>query len=328
MCIRDSTHGGVWASGSKWHYAPMATMLAQAGILTAVMEYSLYPSATTEVMIGEVSDALDWIFDNSHIVHGSARAKSVTLMGHSAGAQLCALALIKRASRGVSGKDRMPDRFVGMAGVYHIGRHFEYEMSRGVHALSTMERAVGGQDKFSVNSPTVILRANALQKGRTKYKESDFAVANFDDVSACTLLNGDVIPHRAGLISDALPSSRVRATMHESEKIFYESLGVLGNKEYVLDSQTLRKLPPTTLMASCSDVTVPWYESSEFCSMLHTCGVPDTQLLLYNRVGHGDFVVDWNPSNKLKAMSTGDINMLPAFASDLVRILQRDAVSS
>lgn len=31
-------HGGVWASGAKWHYAPMATRLAQAGIVTAVMQ--------------------------------------------------------------------------------------------------------------------------------------------------------------------------------------------------------------------------------------------------------------------------------------------------
>lgn len=29
-------HGGVWASGAKWHYAPLATRLAQAGVITAV----------------------------------------------------------------------------------------------------------------------------------------------------------------------------------------------------------------------------------------------------------------------------------------------------
>jgi acetyl esterase/lipase len=31
-------HGGVWAAGSKWHYAPLATRLAQAGVITAVMQ--------------------------------------------------------------------------------------------------------------------------------------------------------------------------------------------------------------------------------------------------------------------------------------------------
>jgi hypothetical protein len=31
-------HGGVWATGAKWHYSPMATRLAQAGVITAVMQ--------------------------------------------------------------------------------------------------------------------------------------------------------------------------------------------------------------------------------------------------------------------------------------------------
>jgi acetyl esterase/lipase len=31
-------HGGVWAAGAKWHYAPLAARLAQAGVVTAVMQ--------------------------------------------------------------------------------------------------------------------------------------------------------------------------------------------------------------------------------------------------------------------------------------------------
>lgn len=38
-------HGGVWASGDRWHYAPLATRLAQAGVVCAVMSYTLYPEA-------------------------------------------------------------------------------------------------------------------------------------------------------------------------------------------------------------------------------------------------------------------------------------------
>lgn len=57
-------HGGVWASGSKWHYALMAARLAQAGCVVCVMEYSLYPQANVDCMVREVSDALSWLFDN------------------------------------------------------------------------------------------------------------------------------------------------------------------------------------------------------------------------------------------------------------------------
>jgi acetyl esterase/lipase len=44
-------HGGVWASGAKWHYAQMATSLAQAGCVVCVMQYSLYPQVNCDCMV-------------------------------------------------------------------------------------------------------------------------------------------------------------------------------------------------------------------------------------------------------------------------------------
>jgi acetyl esterase/lipase len=44
-------HGGVWATGSKWHYSQMATRLAQAGCVVCVMEYSLYPDVRSDCMV-------------------------------------------------------------------------------------------------------------------------------------------------------------------------------------------------------------------------------------------------------------------------------------
>jgi acetyl esterase/lipase len=143
-------HGGIWATGEKWHYAPLATRLAQAGIVTAIMNYSLYPTAQASEMAAEVSQALTWTLDNISRFGGDPG--NVTLTGHSAGAQLCAMALLNRACS-LQGKEerkgsekliteaevgfssafndgRMPRRFVGMAGVYDIAKHYEYEQGR------------------------------------------------------------------------------------------------------------------------------------------------------------------------------------------------------
>ena len=42
----------------------MATRLAQCGILTCVVSYTLYPQANAQHMVVELSQALSWTLDN------------------------------------------------------------------------------------------------------------------------------------------------------------------------------------------------------------------------------------------------------------------------
>ncbi|EIE21216.1 alpha/beta-hydrolase [Coccomyxa subellipsoidea C-169] len=179
-------HGGVWASGAKWHYAPMATRLAQQGILTCVVEYSLFPEVRAPKMVAELSSALSWTLDNIS-QYGGSPAK-VTALGHSAGAQLWAMVLLHRAmtaseqrlrkesrteiDQGAATVDcRMPAQFIGMAGVYDIGKHYQYEAARGVHFLSTMARAIGGAARFASQSPAAILARAAARSSGPKESE-------------------------------------------------------------------------------------------------------------------------------------------------------------
>lgn len=139
----------------------------------------------------------------------------VSLVGHSAGAQLCMMALLHRAAAahaaasrqaartahpdasgtasstaapgdtspgitgviGVAGVTdttgaayaladfRMPKRLIGIAGVYDISKHYEYETDRGVQELSTMKRAIGGLGMAASVSPSVVL-GTALHRAR------------------------------------------------------------------------------------------------------------------------------------------------------------------
>lgn len=47
----------------------------------------------------------------------------------------------------------------GIAGVYDINVHYEYETFRGVEDVSTMARAMYGPKQFDRFSPTVIVRS-------------------------------------------------------------------------------------------------------------------------------------------------------------------------
>ena len=46
----------------------------------------------------------------------------------------------------------------GMAGVYDIAAHYQYETARGVEKLSPMARAMGGTACFPELSPSVLLQ--------------------------------------------------------------------------------------------------------------------------------------------------------------------------
>jgi len=36
-------HGGVWASGDKWQFTPLASFLAEEGVIAVLPQYTLYP---------------------------------------------------------------------------------------------------------------------------------------------------------------------------------------------------------------------------------------------------------------------------------------------
>ncbi|EEH53145.1 uncharacterized protein MICPUCDRAFT_52052 [Micromonas pusilla CCMP1545] len=204
-------HGGVWAVGEKWHFAPMASRLAEEGVIACVATYTLFPRAEADQMWREVSDAVGFTLENARGFGGDDAR--VSLIGHSAGAHVCSMALLHRCGvvsddvgGGASADDpaarRMPKQFLGLflaflfahpsrsipalgafqllhltpfnstptfarmewplglCGVYDVGRHYEYEDSRGVALLSTMGRAMGGREKFPQCSPVRVVRGN------------------------------------------------------------------------------------------------------------------------------------------------------------------------
>jgi acetyl esterase/lipase len=150
---------GVWSSGDAWQFAPLGQLLSDAGAVTFVAQYTLFPQATVPCMVAEVLAAITWVQQNAAQFGGDAARVSV--LGHSAGAHLAACALLARACA-VSALPPL-HALIGLAGVYDVARHYAYETQRGVNSISTMEAAMGGQSAFATHSPTLALRAAAPQ---------------------------------------------------------------------------------------------------------------------------------------------------------------------
>lgn len=375
----------VQATGEAWHHAPMAARLAQGGVVTVVMQYTLYPEALAPTMVQEVNQAswhlcylltcqfkesvtlhfrdgagvlvippgvvcfsckcvslptgtstrsieqphlrilpvfctllqaLDWVLSNAAAIGGDPG--QVSLAGHSAGGQLCSMALLHRA---LDGCKAMPARLVTLAAVFDIAKHLEYEQTRNVHELSTMARAIGGPDNFARSSPAAILSAALSRAGGGG---SHVPAAQHAPFYQSFPLRGAAVAQRIGLSRSVRePSPATRAVPARPLPAAAPAQPPSPSESDIMQFSVAhaQRLPPTVLLSSCMDAVVPWHESSEMFWALHDCGAP-AKSLVYNSVQHGDFVTAWKPVPELHAavhVNTG--GDLPDFAADLMSIV-------
>jgi len=77
-------HGGSWQKGDKEGYGFVGRSLAQAGYVTAVIEYRLAPKNIYPDYINDSVSAISWVYQN--IAEYGGNPNTLFVMGHSAGA--------------------------------------------------------------------------------------------------------------------------------------------------------------------------------------------------------------------------------------------------
>lgn len=85
-------HGGNWNTGNKETYNLMGRNFAAKGIVTVIPDYTLSPLADYNEMTKEIAAVIQWTKDNIGKYNGDPNQVFIT--GHSAGAQLGALAVM------------------------------------------------------------------------------------------------------------------------------------------------------------------------------------------------------------------------------------------
>lgn len=110
-------YGGSWENGSKEDYAFVGQSLAQAGYVTAVVNYRKAPEYVYPDFVKDTAKAIAWSYDNAPKFH--ADPKRLAVVGHSAGAFNAVAAISNSdflAPYGMSPSDI--SAVVGIAGPY------------------------------------------------------------------------------------------------------------------------------------------------------------------------------------------------------------------
>lgn len=143
-------HGGAWGSGSRLIYRLVGERIAAEGYTCLVVGYRRYPRANMDEQIKDVGLALRWAAESAEF-GGAGRIRHV--FGHSSGAHVASMAVMRHAQ---ARQPALCASLVGVAGVFDIARHLEFERGRGVHEISPMFPAAGGPYGFAAASPTIV----------------------------------------------------------------------------------------------------------------------------------------------------------------------------
>lgn len=158
-------YGGAWGSGDRSIYCLLALQMAKELNASVICpDYSIYPKGNVLNMVQDISDSLLWVRERGQTFN--LDKDNIVLMGHSAGAHLCALTTLfllngekelfienhkqRELTSAIKG-------LIGLSGVYNIMDHYKHEKMRGVEYVSTMHKAMDGMENFEYYSPTSLL---------------------------------------------------------------------------------------------------------------------------------------------------------------------------
>ncbi len=112
-------YGGAWTRGSKEDYRFVGAALAEAGYVTVLPDYRLYPAAPFPLFIQDGAQAVKWVGEHAREYGGNPQ--QIFLAGHSAGAHLAAMLAVQSRWLEAAGADPRAIRgLIGLSGPYAL----------------------------------------------------------------------------------------------------------------------------------------------------------------------------------------------------------------
>lgn len=127
-------HGGYWRGSDKAAHGFLAPSFVAMGAVVVLLNYDLCPTVPIGTICEQVAAALAWI--HRHIASYGGDPRRIVLAGHSAGAHLAAMALLRGGSGGAGDGSAPPaKRALCISGLFDLAPLREAPFIRGDLAL-------------------------------------------------------------------------------------------------------------------------------------------------------------------------------------------------
>ncbi|MGP9689929.1 alpha/beta hydrolase [Psychrobacter sp. AOP22-C1-C5] len=180
-------HGGSWESGSKEEYAFVGQSLAQAGYVTAVINYRKAPEHVYPDYVKDTAQAIAWSHTNAESLH--ADPKRLAVIGHSAGAFNAVAAVANEdflAPYGMKPKDLAA--VIGIAGPYSYDFR-KYGSATAFGANATPDEVMPDRQIKGGQPPYLLLTA---EKDTTVYESNTIKMTEALKAVGATVENGEI----------------------------------------------------------------------------------------------------------------------------------------
>ncbi|WP_350562647.1 alpha/beta hydrolase [Psychrobacter sp. CAL346-MNA-CIBAN-0220] len=180
-------HGGSWESGSKEDYAFIGQSFAQAGYVTAVINYRKAPEHVYPDYVEDTAKAIAWSYDNAASFHADPQRFAV--VGHSAGAFNMMAAVSNAdflAPYGVSPKNIRA--VVGIAGPYSYDFR-QFSSATAFAADATPDEVMPDRHIKGTQPPYLLLTA---ENDKTVYEQNTIKMTKALRAYGATVENGEI----------------------------------------------------------------------------------------------------------------------------------------
>ena len=180
-------HGGSWESGNKEQYAFVGQSLAQAGYVTAVINYRKAPEHVYPDYVKDAAQAIAWSLDNAVSLH--ADPKRLAVIGHSAGAFNAVAAVANEdflAPYGVQPTDIAT--VVGIAGPYSYDFR-KFDSVTAFAADATPDEVMPDRQIKGAQPPYLLLTA---EKDKVVYATNTIKMTEALQAAGVAVQNGEI----------------------------------------------------------------------------------------------------------------------------------------